>query len=218
MTPRELDLKGLREAAVKGSALPWQIENDYVPGCLTIIANVDGEIIDGRTHHTFDFIAQCVDDCGEFSADAVGNAALIVSAINALPHLLDEIEQLRAEREQDRCVIDLLKQDVASASDPAWRQRFDAAISEIERNSTWGWLQRYEAAEAIITRLRADLDAAREALEPFANEAGEWLTVSPDTTPVLTMGPADSEASLSGFTLGDLRRAATVHDRLGVGK
>lgn len=62
------------------TAGPWQIKGDYLDGCTTIIANVDGEIIDGTTYNTFDFIATCVDEYGEASLDAVGNARLIAAA------------------------------------------------------------------------------------------------------------------------------------------
>jgi hypothetical protein len=78
----------------KSTPGPWQVKNEYVPDCLTIIANVDGEIIDGTTHYTYDFIATCEDD-GEFSVDAVGNARLIAEAPALLALAIQYRDDLR---------------------------------------------------------------------------------------------------------------------------
>jgi len=94
-------LSSLRDEAAKASspkasipcgftAGPWQTKNDYVPDCLTVIANVDGEIVDGTTHYTYDFIATCEDEFGEASLDAVANARLIAAA----PDLLEALEKI----------------------------------------------------------------------------------------------------------------------------
>lgn len=73
------------------TAGPWQVKSDYLPDCLTIIANVDGEIIDGTTHYSFDHIATCEDEYGAASLDAVGNARLIAAA----PDLFQAVLQYR---------------------------------------------------------------------------------------------------------------------------
>ncbi len=75
-------------SAIKPGCLPWQIKGDYLPDCLTIIANVDG-----TTHYSYDFIAACVDEHGEASLDAVANAAFIVRACNAHDAMVEALRQ-----------------------------------------------------------------------------------------------------------------------------
>ena len=63
---------------------PWQTKHDYsLEGLATIIANVDGEIIEGSNHYTYDTVAICADEFGEYLPNAASNARLIVAACNS---------------------------------------------------------------------------------------------------------------------------------------
>ncbi|WP_050577734.1 hypothetical protein [Sinorhizobium meliloti] len=62
-----------------------------------------------------------------------------------------------------------------------------------------------EEAASEIDRLRRELEEARKALEPFANEAAELAVgITDDCVYALPRFP---ELGLSGFDVGDLRRA-----------
>lgn len=87
-----VDAKALLEGVTDPRG--WQIKGDYVPDCFTIVTNVDGEIhSDGSRTYSYDFIATCVDEFDEFSADAVGNARLIAAA----PHLAERVVELERQ-------------------------------------------------------------------------------------------------------------------------
>lgn len=74
---------------------PWQIRSDYLrEDELTIIANVDGEFVDGAQHCTYDTIARCIDEYGECLPNAAHNARAIV----ALPDLLRAAQAVQAIR------------------------------------------------------------------------------------------------------------------------
>lgn len=63
---------------------PWQTKHDYsLEGLATIIANVDGEIIEGGNHYTYDTVAICADEFGEYLPNAASNTRLIVAACNS---------------------------------------------------------------------------------------------------------------------------------------
>jgi hypothetical protein len=75
-----VDIEGLR-AKLAAAGLPWAVRpsmDDDVP-CDCIIAHGNGNLT----------VADLIDDEGDL-------ASLIVSAVNALPALLDELEALRA--------------------------------------------------------------------------------------------------------------------------
>jgi hypothetical protein len=79
------------------TCLPWQIKHDFdTEGATTIIGNVDGEIIDGMTHHTFDFVARTLDldDDSQSRSVAIANAAFIVRACNSHRALVEALVEL----------------------------------------------------------------------------------------------------------------------------
>lgn len=62
---------------------PWQLKTDYPhrPDCVTIVANGDGDgHADGSTTYSYDFIATCEDEFGEYAEHAQANANLIAAA------------------------------------------------------------------------------------------------------------------------------------------
>lgn len=84
-------------SAIDPTCLPWQTKHDFdIEGSTTIIGNVDGEIFDGTTHHTFDFVARTLDleDDSQSHSVAVANAAFIVRACNSHRALVEALEKL----------------------------------------------------------------------------------------------------------------------------
>tara|TARA_Y100001963_G_scaffold107243_1_gene148248 strand:+ start:764 stop:1153 length:390 start_codon:yes stop_codon:yes gene_type:complete len=72
-------------SAIFPTGRPWQVKHDYdLEGSTTIIGNVDGEIIDGTTHNSFDFVCSTLDemDDSQSRSIAVANAKFIVRAVN----------------------------------------------------------------------------------------------------------------------------------------
>lgn len=77
---------------ISPTCLPWQTKHDFdIEARTTIIGNVDGEIIDGTTHHTFDFVCATLDDDDDSQSRsvAVANAEFIVRACNTHAALLE---------------------------------------------------------------------------------------------------------------------------------
>lgn len=122
-------------SAIFPTGLPWQVKHDYdTEGRTTIIGNVDGEIIDGTTHHTYDFVATTLDetDDSQSRSIAVANAAFIVRACNDHAKHLARITQLEASNAQleaDRAeLFDLVKRSNGAVnaafaqSDAEWRE------------------------------------------------------------------------------------------------
>lgn len=99
---------------------PWQIRSDYLrEDELTIIANVDGEYVDGCQHCTFDTVARCIDEYDEHLPNAHANAR----AITAVPDLISAaiaVKSIRPDNWDDG-------DDPEQAA--AWRQ-LDAAIAK----------------------------------------------------------------------------------------
>ncbi|WP_279141310.1 hypothetical protein [Sphingomonas paucimobilis] len=75
---------------------PWQVKHDFdLDGLTTVIGNVDGEIIDGTTHASFDFVCRTIDeaDDSQSPAVAIANARLCVAA----PDLLEACKLARKQ-------------------------------------------------------------------------------------------------------------------------
>lgn len=74
-------------SAIFPTSGPWQTKHDFdLEGRTTVIGNVDVEIIDGTTHHMFDFVCTTLDDGGDNQSlsIAVANARLIAAAPDLL--------------------------------------------------------------------------------------------------------------------------------------
>lgn len=108
-------------SAIFPTATPWQVKHDFgTEGSTTIIGNVDGEIIDGTTHHTYDFVAKTLDDTDDSQSRSIAaaNAAFIVRACNSHTALVEAIDRYLAAR-------------TALEAAPTHNSRaFDAAMAE----------------------------------------------------------------------------------------
>lgn len=90
-------------SAIHPTSPPWQIKHDYlIEGQTTIIANVDGETVDGVNHYTYDFVAitLILDDDTQSRSVAVANAAFIVRAVNAHADLVEALQNLLSATEE----------------------------------------------------------------------------------------------------------------------
>ena len=67
---------------------------------------------------------------------------------------------------------------------------------------------RHRIAET--ARLEAEIERLRGALEPFAEEANDWLEDTPDNRAVFVTGEMDCPPVEAAFTVGDLRAARTA--------
>ena len=87
-------------SAIYPTSRPWQIKRDFdLEGRTTIIGNVDGEVIDGMTHNTFDFVCQTIDedDDSQSRSIAIANADFIVRVANAHDALVEAIEAVNCD-------------------------------------------------------------------------------------------------------------------------
>jgi hypothetical protein len=90
-------------SAIDPTCLPWQIKHDQdTDGLTTIIGNVDGEIVEGATHYSYDFVAVTLDPYDDSQSRSVGvaNAAFIVRACNSHADLLEALERAVARLDQ----------------------------------------------------------------------------------------------------------------------
>jgi hypothetical protein len=70
----------------------WQSRDDYTTdGFVTIIGNIDGEILHDGPSYTYDVICVCEDEYGERLPNVAANVRLIASA----PDLLEAVIQYR---------------------------------------------------------------------------------------------------------------------------
>lgn len=97
-TPNTDDVVTKTDAPVRPTEGPWQTKHDYsLEGLATIIANVDGEIIEGSNHYTYDTVAICADEFGEYLPNAASNARLIVAACNSYQQCKDPVASAEAD-------------------------------------------------------------------------------------------------------------------------
>ena len=69
---------------------PWQSQHDFdLDGEFTIVGSVDGEAIDGHTHHTYTTVAEVYDN--DNLAEDRANARLIAAAPGLLAALIQLI-------------------------------------------------------------------------------------------------------------------------------
>lgn len=96
---------------------PWQTKSDFDrDDQLTIIANVDGEYVDGVAHCTYDVIARCVDEFEEALPNAVANARFIASAPERIKALESEIARWKAMFNEAQIQIAQLQAQMRKAS------------------------------------------------------------------------------------------------------
>ena len=98
---------------------PWQSHDDQsTEGFVTIIANVDGEYIEGSPSYTYDVVAVCQDEYGERLPNVAANVRLICAAPELLGALNLAIEYWghRQQRYKNRS--------------PVWVQKARAALAK----------------------------------------------------------------------------------------
>jgi hypothetical protein len=125
-------------SVIDPTCLPWQTMHDNsAEGYTTVIGNVDGEIIDGTTHHSYDFVARTLDveDDSQSWSIAAANARFIVRACNSHYKLLRLVEAVVLEWDQYADGNEWPSADDAvRIMDALWRQDFfksaRAAIAE----------------------------------------------------------------------------------------
>ncbi|WP_305096448.1 hypothetical protein [Croceibacterium aestuarii] len=91
-------------SAISPTGTPWQVKHDFdLEGQTTVIGNVDGEIIDGTTHHTFDFVCRTIDEADDSQSRsvAVANAEFIVRAANSHAKLVEALRRCVQSMEGD---------------------------------------------------------------------------------------------------------------------
>ncbi|MEC9067843.1 MAG: hypothetical protein VX569_11250 [Pseudomonadota bacterium] len=113
-------------SAINPTSRPWQVKHDLdLEGRTTLIGNVDGELIDGTTHHSFDFVCRTIDedDDSQSRSIAIANADYIVRVVNAHDALVDAIEAIN--RDARPCNWD---DDDDPAQVAAWK-KLDAALA-----------------------------------------------------------------------------------------
>lgn len=126
-------------SAIDPTCLPWQTKHDFdIEGRTTIIGNVDGEIIDGMTHNTFDFVCCTVDldDDSQSRSIAVANADFIVRACNSHAALVAAADRGLVALEQELhdlltsvCLLDDDLEPRRDTIEPA----FEADAAELEQ-------------------------------------------------------------------------------------
>ena len=83
---------------------PWQSRDDYTTdGFVTIIGNIDGEILHDGPSYTYDVICVCEDDFGQRLPNVAANVRLITAAPDTvkalqstLGHLLNAVIDLQS--------------------------------------------------------------------------------------------------------------------------
>jgi hypothetical protein len=74
---------------------PWQSHDDQTTeGFVTIIANVEGQYVDGSPSYTYDTICVCEDEYGERLKEVAANVRLISAAPDLIKAIRESLEKL----------------------------------------------------------------------------------------------------------------------------
>ena len=115
MTPERLaELDAVMTRATEG---PWQRKSGFEK--LTIIGNIDGEIVESQTKYTYEMVCEVYDDNGVIVAGR--NVTAIVALHNALPTIIAALETVALIRDED-----WLEERISDSLDMDWRP-IDAA-------------------------------------------------------------------------------------------
>ena len=109
-------------SAIFPTGRPWQVKHDFdLEGRTTIIGNVDGEIIDGTTHNTFDFVCSTIDEADDSQSQsvAVANADFIVRAVNAHDALVAALDAIAGGNQRPGHVAYLTQTTMAAIAEKA---------------------------------------------------------------------------------------------------
>lgn len=83
----------------------WQSRDDYTTdGFVTIIGNIDGEILHDGPSYTYDVICVCEDDFGERLPNVAANVRLITAA----PDMFDTLKALEYWLDTDPEILDAM--------------------------------------------------------------------------------------------------------------
>lgn len=114
-------IAALREKLAEATPGPWTAWNGQGhSGTCTIHSPGHMSVRNGRK------VFECDDECGEREMESEADARLIVSAVNALPALLDVVE---AAQEVERCQFDLTIPDYVEGE--KWK-KLREALAKLE--------------------------------------------------------------------------------------
>jgi hypothetical protein len=193
MTLSKEQIEAIQARAEKATPGPWQTKSDFdQEGRTTIISNVDGEIVDGITHCTFDVVGRCCDEFEEYISGSNHDAVFIAYSRTDIPALCQQALraiELEADNEKlKRCVdfaedyLHVFSPAIGMARMALANAKPDSALEHLDRacDATDAIDLRYNRRIAdlsphtldgsqrhsdYVAKLQSELTAARNALE-----------------------------------------------------